>query len=52
MEQGTVTKLSGFYCSLFGLPEEQLLPFLKHVAFLRNLFLLQLVILKEVLNTP
>lgn len=50
MEQGTVIELGGFYCSPFGPPEAQLLPFLKNSAPLGNLFLFQLGILEEVLN--
>lgn len=50
MEQGTVIELGGFYCSPFGPPEAQLLPFLENSASLENLFLFQLGILEEVLN--
>ena len=38
MEQGTVIELGGFYCSPFGPPEAQLLPFLKNSASLGNIF--------------
>lgn len=50
MEQETVTKLGSSYCSPFAPLEAQLLPFLKNLASLRNLFFLQLGILKEFLT--